>query len=387
MPPIAAALVVTVMPAAALAAGPFERRVADPRVRAAAGTLLGVGRRRRSRPAARRGLGLDARAPAARRRRPRALAGRAHRGRRWPGARRRRSTAATRSPRATRASCSGSLLLTPVFVADLDQQRDRATAEGRRARAGRAHRRTHEGRPRLAASRATSAASPGACPTSTGRSPASTRAIASGRRCSSSSGSSTTSSTAPRRRRSSARSCSPPCSRRLALIPDRADEAGDAVMPPRRTLAVLGCSAALARLGAGRLPRARRWLVRALVRAQSVRRRAAGAIPGGVRGRRPADRALGPRRRRLPLRRLARDAHDRPGHVELARPLRARAPRGRATSSSNAVRRGLERALDDAERAGAIGGFRATALRFADRERPRRAARQPRRDGGVAAGV
>ena len=31
----------------------------------------------------------------------------------------------------------------------------------------------------------------------------------------------------------------------------------------------------------------------------------------------------------------------------------------------NAVRRGLERAVDDAERAGAISGFRATALRFA----------------------
>jgi hypothetical protein len=31
----------------------------------------------------------------------------------------------------------------------------------------------------------------------------------------------------------------------------------------------------------------------------------------------------------------------------------------------NAVRRGLERSLNDAERAGAIGGFRATALRFA----------------------
>lgn len=30
----------------------------------------------------------------------------------------------------------------------------------------------------------------------------------------------------------------------------------------------------------------------------------------------------------------------------------------------NAVRRGLERSLDDAERAGAIGGWRATALRF-----------------------
>jgi hypothetical protein len=30
----------------------------------------------------------------------------------------------------------------------------------------------------------------------------------------------------------------------------------------------------------------------------------------------------------------------------------------------NAVRRGLERALDDAERANAIGGFRAAALRF-----------------------
>ena len=31
----------------------------------------------------------------------------------------------------------------------------------------------------------------------------------------------------------------------------------------------------------------------------------------------------------------------------------------------NAVRRGLERAVDDAERAGAISGFRATLLRFA----------------------
>ena len=30
----------------------------------------------------------------------------------------------------------------------------------------------------------------------------------------------------------------------------------------------------------------------------------------------------------------------------------------------NAVRRGLERSLDDAERAGAISGWRATALRF-----------------------
>ncbi|MDX6536178.1 MAG: hypothetical protein QOD37_519 [Gaiellales bacterium] len=31
----------------------------------------------------------------------------------------------------------------------------------------------------------------------------------------------------------------------------------------------------------------------------------------------------------------------------------------------NAVRRGLDRSLDDADRAGAIGGFRETALRFA----------------------
>jgi len=43
MPPISAALVVTVMPAAALVSGQFERRVASPRTRAAAGTLLGVG--------------------------------------------------------------------------------------------------------------------------------------------------------------------------------------------------------------------------------------------------------------------------------------------------------------------------------------------------------
>ena len=43
MPPISAALVVTVMPLAALISAPFERRVASPRTRAAAGTLLGTG--------------------------------------------------------------------------------------------------------------------------------------------------------------------------------------------------------------------------------------------------------------------------------------------------------------------------------------------------------
>jgi hypothetical protein len=36
----------------------------------------------------------------------------------------------------------------------------------------------------------------------------------------------------------------------------------------------------------------------------------------------------------------------------------------------NAVRRGLVRSIDDAERAGAIGGFRATALRFGAQHLP-----------------
>ena len=61
MPPIAAALVVTVMPAAALAAGPFERRVADTRARAAAGTLLGAGGVAALGLLPEGGLGLDAR--------------------------------------------------------------------------------------------------------------------------------------------------------------------------------------------------------------------------------------------------------------------------------------------------------------------------------------
>ena len=43
----------------------------------------------------------------------------------------------------------------------------------------------------------------------------------------------------------------------------------------------------------------------------------------------------------------------------------ARAHRVDSHELENAVRRGLERAVDDAERAGAISGFRATALRFA----------------------
>jgi hypothetical protein len=43
----------------------------------------------------------------------------------------------------------------------------------------------------------------------------------------------------------------------------------------------------------------------------------------------------------------------------------ARAHHVNSHELENAVRRGLERAVDDAERAGAISGFRATALRFA----------------------
>ena len=105
MPPIAAALVVTVMPVAAVCAGPFERRVADTRVRAAAGTLLGAAVWPRSDCCrARAGSGRCCRScsSASASRCPWAHSPR----RRWRGGRPRRSTAASRSHHGTRASCS-----------------------------------------------------------------------------------------------------------------------------------------------------------------------------------------------------------------------------------------------------------------------------------------
>jgi MFS family permease len=129
MPPIAAALVVTVMPAAALISGPFERRVASTRTRAAAGTLLGVGgvAALGLLPGAGWGwtlapqllvgaglaLSLGALTEAAVAGRPSAAI---HGG----------VTIASRHA----GVVLGLVLLTPVFVADLERQRDRATQKG-----------------------------------------------------------------------------------------------------------------------------------------------------------------------------------------------------------------------------------------------------------------
>ena len=129
MPPIAAALVVTVMPAAAVCAGPFERRVADTRVRAAAGTMLGAGGvaalgllpgagwQWTLLPQLLVGLGLALSLGALT---EAAVAGRS------PAAIHGGFTIASRHA----GVVLGLLLLTPVFVGDLNKQRDRATAKG-----------------------------------------------------------------------------------------------------------------------------------------------------------------------------------------------------------------------------------------------------------------
>jgi MFS family permease len=129
MPPISAALVVTAMPAAALAAAPFERRVADPRVRAAAGTLLGAG--------GVAGLGLLPGAGWAWTLAPQLLVGA---GLALSLGALTEAALAGRSPAAIHGGVTiasrhagvvlGLVLLTPVFVADLDRQRERATQKG-----------------------------------------------------------------------------------------------------------------------------------------------------------------------------------------------------------------------------------------------------------------
>jgi MFS family permease len=129
MDPITAAIAVTAMPLAALATGPFERRVADPRTRAAAGTLLGAG-----------GVAALGLLPAA--------------GWQWTLAPQvlvgaglalslgalTEAALAGRSPAAIHGGVTiasrhagvvlGLVLLTPVFVGDLDRQRERATQKG-----------------------------------------------------------------------------------------------------------------------------------------------------------------------------------------------------------------------------------------------------------------
>ena len=129
MPPIAAALAVTAMPVAALLAGPFERRVAGPRTRAAAGALLGAG--------GVAGLGLLPGAGWAWTLAPQLLVGA---GLALSLGALTEAALAGRSPAAIHGGVTiasrhagvvlGLVLLTPVFVGDLDKQRDRATQKG-----------------------------------------------------------------------------------------------------------------------------------------------------------------------------------------------------------------------------------------------------------------
>jgi predicted MFS family arabinose efflux permease len=129
MPPIAAAVAVTAMPLAALATGPFERRLAGPRTRAAAGTLLGAG--------GVAALGLLPGAGWAWTLAPQILVGA---GLALSLGALTEAALAGRSPAAIHGGWTiasrhagvvlGLVLLTPVFVGDLDRQRDRATQKG-----------------------------------------------------------------------------------------------------------------------------------------------------------------------------------------------------------------------------------------------------------------
>jgi hypothetical protein len=135
------------------------------------------------------------------------------------------------------------------------------------------------------------------------------------------------------------------------------------VRPLRRTLAVLGCSAAL---GAS-VPVTYLALGGGSYEPSSVRNPCAPRSwrdPGGV---------------EAVAQQIALSALDGAAcHFGVSRETltialatsssRARFARAHHVDShelENAVRHGLERSLDDAERAHAIGGFRATALRFA----------------------
>jgi hypothetical protein len=135
------------------------------------------------------------------------------------------------------------------------------------------------------------------------------------------------------------------------------------VRPLRQTLAVLGCSAALA----ASVPVTYLALGGGSYEPSSVRNPCAPRSwrdPGGV---------------EAVAQQIALSALDGAAcHFGVSRETltialatsssRARFARAQHVDShelENAVRRGLERSVDDAERAGAISGFRATALRFA----------------------
>jgi hypothetical protein len=134
------------------------------------------------------------------------------------------------------------------------------------------------------------------------------------------------------------------------------------VIPSRRTLATLACSALLA----GSVPAAYLALGGGSYEPSSVRNPCAQRDwrdPGGV---------------EAVAQQIALSALDGAAcHFGVSREAltlalatsssRARFARQHHIDShelENAVRRGLERSIDDAERAGAIGGFRAAALRF-----------------------
>ena len=129
MSPIAAALAVTAMPVAALAVGPFERRVAGARTRAAAGALLGAG--------GVAALGLLPEAGWQWTLAPQVLVGA---GLALSFGALTEAALAGRSPAAIHGGWTiasrhagvvlGLVLLTPVFVGDLDRQRQRATQKG-----------------------------------------------------------------------------------------------------------------------------------------------------------------------------------------------------------------------------------------------------------------
>jgi hypothetical protein len=129
MSPITAAFAVTAMPIAALAAGPFEQRVASARTRAAAGALLGAG--------GVAALGLLPHAGWEWTLAPQVLVGA---GLALSLGALTEAALAGRSPAAIHGGWTiaarhagvvlGLVLLTPVFVADLDTQRERATQKG-----------------------------------------------------------------------------------------------------------------------------------------------------------------------------------------------------------------------------------------------------------------
>ena len=129
MSPIAAAFAVTAMPVAALAVGPFEQRVASARTRAAAGTLLGAG--------GVAALGLLPEAGWQWTLAPQVLVGA---GLALSLGALTEAALAGRSPAAIHGGWTiaarhagvvlGLVLLTPVFVGDLDKQRERATQKG-----------------------------------------------------------------------------------------------------------------------------------------------------------------------------------------------------------------------------------------------------------------